>query len=228
MPLAMATTTGRVPYARRVTDRPAVENSNTMSVPSSANRMDQDFYLASRSARRVQMLRAAGYRFECLPADIPEQALPGETPVAFARRLALEKARAVHASRALPVIGADTDVALDGQILGKPRDRADAIDMLLRLSDRAHEVHSAVAVVSPERVEIEATCTQVVFGRIRRDEAEAYWDSGEPADKAGSYAIQGGAARWVREIRGSYSGVVGLPLYETVELLRRFGLEPRA
>lgn len=190
--------------------------------------MDPNFYLASRSARRVQMLREAGYRFTCLPADIPELAAPGESPAAFARRLALQKAMAVQPPLARPVLGADTDVAIDGDILGKPRDRADAIDMLLRLSNRAHEVHSAVAVVAGERQALEATCTEVVFGRVTRAEAEAYWATGEPADKAGAYAIQGGAARWVREIRGSYSGVVGLPLYETVDLLRRFGLEPGA
>lgn len=188
--------------------------------------MDQDFYLASRSARRVQMLREAGYRFACLPADIAEQAEPGESPAAFARRLALDKARAVRAPLPLPVLGADTDVAIDGEILGKPRDREHAVDMLLRLSNRAHEVHSAVALVAPGREEQDATCTQVFFGRISRAEAEAYWATGEPADKAGAYAIQGGAARWVREIRGSYSGVVGLPLYETVQLLARFGVVP--
>lgn len=189
--------------------------------------MEPDFYLASRSARRVQMLREAGYCFECLPADIPEQAAAGETPAAFARRLALEKARAVQPPRALPVLGADTDVAIDGEILGKPRDREDAIDMLLRLSNRAHEVHSAVALVGADREELDATCTQVLFGAISRAEAEAYWATGEPADKAGAYAIQGGAARWVREIRGSYSGVVGLPLFETVQLLARFRVVPR-
>lgn len=189
--------------------------------------MNPDFYLASRSARRVQMLREAGYSFECLPADVPEQAAPGESPDAFARRLALEKARAVSASRRLPVLGADTDVALDGAILGKPRDAADAVDMLLRLSNRSHEVHSAVALIgSDRRWEVTATCTEVFFGCIGRAEAQAYWKTGEPADKAGAYAIQGFAARWVREIRGSYSGVVGLPLYETVQLLRRFGVEP--
>lgn len=189
--------------------------------------MEPDFYLASRSARRVQMLRDAGYRFECLPADIAEQARPGESPAAFARRLALEKARAVRTPRALLVLGADTDVALDGEILGKPRDREHAVDMLLRLSGRAHEVHSAVALVGADREELDATCTQVIFGRISQAEAEAYWATGEPADKAGAYAIQGGAARWVREIRGSYSGVVGLPLYETLQLLARLGVESR-
>lgn len=192
--------------------------------------MSHDFYLASRSARRVQLLRDVGYRFECVPVDIAEQPEPGESPAAFARRMALDKAEAVgaHLGIAPPVLGADTDVSVAGEILGKPRDRADAIEMLMRLSGRSHEVHSAVALRLGEQHFISATCTQVLFGRITRAEAEAYWETGEPADKAGGYAIQGRAGRWVREIHGSYSGVVGLPLYETIELLRRAGVEPRA
>lgn len=193
--------------------------------------MDHDFYLASRSPRRVQLLRDAGYRFECLPADVPEVPRPRESPGDFARRMALDKAEAAQArvprELPLPVVGADTDVSVDGAILGKPRDRSDAVDMLMRLSGRTHEVRSAVAVCLGEAQFIVDTCTEVVFGRITRGEALAYWDTGEPADKAGAYAIQGHAGRWVREIRGSYSGVVGLPLYETIELLRRFGVAPR-
>lgn len=188
--------------------------------------MTHDFYLASRSPRRVQLLREAGYRFDALPADVAEVARAGESPSAFARRLALDKALAVQARArdALPVLGADTDVSVDGEILGKPRDREDAVAMLLRLSDRVHEVHSAIALVQGDARHLDSTCTQVVFGPVTRDDALAYWDSGEPADKAGAYAIQGLAARWVREIRGSYSGVVGLPLFETVQLLARFGV----
>lgn len=192
--------------------------------------MGHDFYLASRSPRRVQLLREAGYRFDCRPADVEELARPGETPADYARRLARDKAQAArrHLDRddARPVLGADTDVAVDGRILGKPLDRASAVDMLLRLSERGHEVHSAVAIDAGDRHWVDSTCTEVHFGRITRAEAEAYWDSGEPADKAGAYAIQGLAGRWVREIRGSYSGVVGLPLYETMQLLRRVGIEP--
>jgi septum formation protein len=193
--------------------------------------MDYDFYLASRSPRRVQLLRDAGYRFECVPADLPESVRDGESPADFARRMALDKAvaasgRNAGAAAPLPVVGADTDVSIDGRILGKPRDRDDAVDMLLRLSNRGHEVHTAVAVRRGAEQALDATCTEVVFGRITRAEAEAYWDSGEPVDKAGGYAIQGLAGRWVREIRGSYSGVVGLPVYETMALLRRFGVEP--
>ena len=188
--------------------------------------MELDFYLASRSPRRVRMLREAGLRFEARPADIDESARPQELPAEFARRMAQEKARAVSGSLGdgLPVLGADTDVAVGDRILGKPRDREDAVDMLLRLSGRVLEVHSAVALVRPGVCEVLTTCTEVLMGRIARVEAEAYWDSGEPADKAGAYAVQGGAARWVREIRGSYSGVVGLPLYETLDLLARHGI----
>lgn len=191
--------------------------------------MTQDFYLASRSPRRAELLRRAGFAFECLPVDVPEHPRAGESPLGFASRLALDKARTAMERTAAPrpVLGADTDVSIDGEILGKPAGRDDAVRMLLRLSDRCHEVFSAVAVAGPEGHVLGTTRTEVVFGRITRAEAEAYWDSGEPADKAGAYAIQGLAARWVREIRGSYTGVVGLPLYETIELLRRFGVTVR-
>lgn len=193
-------------------------------------RMDTHFYLASRSERRVQMLRHAGFRFGIVPADIDERALADELPADFAARMALEKALAIRArgdvDRSLPVLGADTDVALDGSLLGKPRDRQDAVGMLLRLSGRTHQVHSAVAVELHGRHRVVTTCTEVVFGPVSPGDAEAYWATGEPADKAGAYAIQGLASRWVREIRGSYSGVVGLPLCETVDLLRAFGVHP--
>lgn len=188
--------------------------------------MTPDFVLASRSARRVQMLHSLGYHFECRPADIDERAHAGESPQAFARRMALGKARALAATCTLPVLGADTDVSVDGQILGKPRDAEDAVQMLLQLSDRWHQVHSAVAVIGAAGEAVRETCTEVCFGRIDRDQALAYWQSGEPADKAGAYAIQGLAGQWVREIRGSASGVIGLPLYETVELLRSVGIAP--
>ncbi|MGQ0501034.1 MAG: Maf family protein [Panacagrimonas sp.] len=192
--------------------------------------MDNHFYLASRSERRVQMLRHAGFRFGIVPADIDERALADESPADFAARMALEKALAIRArgdvDRSLPVLGADTDVALDGSLLGKPRDRQDAVGMLLRLSGRTHQVHSAVAVELHGHHRVVTTCTEVVFGPVSPGDAEAYWATGEPADKAGAYAIQGLASRWVREIRGSYSGVVGLPLCETVDLLRAFGVHP--
>ncbi len=191
--------------------------------------------LASRSPRRAELLRQIGLRFEVQPADVPETPGAGQTPGEYALAIALAKARVVAEMNdaKLPVLGADTDVALGDEILGKPADRATALDMLARLSGRTHQVCSAVAVIhdpgttdsgSGARFDTVLSVTQVSFGTISADEATAYWDSGEPADKAGAYAIQGYAARWVREIRGSYSGVVGLPLYETVQLLARFGV----
>ncbi len=186
------------------------------------------FYLASRSPRRLELLLQIGLRPATLPADIQEIPQPGQTPADYALATALAKARAaaVIAPQPWPVLGADTDVVLDQRILGKPRDRDHAVAMLTALSDRWHEVNSAVALVSGTRAETRLTVTRVRFGAITAAEAAAYWASGEPADKAGGYAIQGYAARWVRQIEGSYSGVVGLPLYETCELLERFGVLP--
>ena len=188
--------------------------------------MSAQLYLASRSPRRAQFLRQLGLRFETLSADVPEQPAPGQHPADYALATALAKARAAAALAplALPVLGADTDVSIDGEILGKPRDRDDALAMLARLAGRTHEVCSAVVLIAGARMESALTLTRVSFGAIDAAQAAAYWASGEPADKAGAYAIQGHAARWVKSIEGSYSGVVGLPLYETCELLQRFGL----
>lgn len=189
--------------------------------------MTPQFYLASRSPRRLELLQQLGLRFEALPADIPEQPHPGEAAAEYARRMARDKARAAQqrAPLPLPVLGADTDVVLDGRILGKPQDRDDALRMLALLSDREHEVYSAVAMVQGARIETALSVTAVRFGPIAPEQAAAYWASGEPADKAGAYGIQGRGAMFVREIKGSYSGVVGLPLYETVILLREFGID---
>ncbi|MGH8456258.1 MAG: Maf family protein [Stenotrophobium sp.] len=190
--------------------------------------MTPQFLLASQSPRRQELLRQLHYHFELRPAGIPEQAQPGETSAHYARRLALEKARAAQAlaTTPLPVLGADTDVVLDGRILGKPCDRADALAMLAALSNREHEVYSAVAVVQGGREEVALSVTAVSFGEIAPEAAARYWDSGEPADKAGAYGIQGIGAQFVKAIRGSYSGVVGLPLYETVQLLKKFNITP--
>jgi septum formation protein len=189
--------------------------------------MQAQLYLASRSPRRAELLQQLGLRFDVLPADVPEQPSPGQAPADYALAVALAKARAA-AARAplpLPVLAADTDVSIDGRILGKPRHRDDAVAMLQELSGRTHEVCSAVVVLGGGRIESVVTMTRVRFGTIDAAAAAAYWESGEPADKAGAYAVQGGAARWVRSIEGSYSGVVGLPLYETCELLARFGVQ---
>ena len=186
--------------------------------------MSVQLYLASRSPRRARFLEQLGLRFEILTADVPEQPLPGQSPRDYALATAVAKAEAAArlAPLPLPVLGADTDVSIDGEILGKPRDRADALAMLERLSRRSHEVCSAVAVIAGGRRATAVTVTRVSFGAITAAQAAAYWESGEPADKAGAYAIQGYAARWVQSIEGSYSGVVGLPLYETCELLQAF------
>lgn len=184
-------------------------------------------YLASRSPRRADFLASLGLRFESLVAEVPEQPAPGQSSADYALATALAKAQAAaaRAPQPLPVLGADTDVSIDGEILGKPRDAADALAMLRRLSGRRHEVCSAVAVVHGARIETLSTTTAVIFGDIDEADARAYCDSGEPLDKAGAYGIQGYAARWVRRVEGSYTGVVGLPLCETAELLARFGVQ---
>jgi septum formation protein len=181
-------------------------------------------YLASRSPRRQELLRQVGVRFEVVEASVDERREPGQGPADYAVAMALAKARAARAAQALPVLGADTDVVIDDEILGKPRDRGDALAMLARLAGRTHEVYSGVAVVQGARAETALSVTRVSFGAITPAQAAAYWDSGEPADKAGAYAIQGLGARFVKNIEGSYSGVMGLPLFETVQLLAGFGI----
>lgn len=189
--------------------------------------MQPHLILASQSPRRRELLNQLGLRVQVCPADIDEGPKPGETAAEYALRIALEKARAgaVAAKAVLPVLGADTDVVVDGEILGKPASREQGIAMLRRLAERRHEVYSAVAVGLGDRWLSRLSVTEVHFGPISQAQAEAYWNSGEPADKAGGYGIQGLGGGFVREIRGSYSGVVGLPLYETCELLREFGIE---
>ena len=188
--------------------------------------MHPQLYLASRSPRRQELLRQVGLCFDVLPADVDERRAPGQTPADYAVAMALAKAAAARPPQRLPVLGADTDVVIDGEILGKPAGRDEALAMLARLSGRTHEVFSSVAAVLEGRAETALSVTRVTFGDIAPAQAAAYWDSGEPADKAGAYAIQGFGAQFVKEIHGSYSGVVGLPLYETLELLRRFGVTP--
>lgn len=189
--------------------------------------MHPQLYLASYSPRRQELLRQLQLRFELLPVDVSERREPGQSPAEYARAVSMAKAQAAvqRAALPLPVLGADTDVVLDGEILGKPSGRAAALAMLAKLSGRSHEVFSAVAVVSGPRAETALSVTRVTFGRISPAQAAVYWDSGEPVDKAGAYAIQGLGARFVKHIEGSYSGVMGLPLYETCELLHRFGVE---
>lgn len=207
--------------------------------------------LASASPRRRDLLAQIGVRFRVVSVAIDETPLPGEAPADYVRRLALAKARAGwNAARAggdpLPALGADTAVVIHpgpavpgGEILGKPRDRRDGLAMLARLSGITHTVMTAVALVGggqPDRPvsqsapdgplteAIRLCVSEVTFRTLTPQEMAAYWVGGEPRDKAGGYAIQGQAAVFVRHIAGSYSGIVGLPLYETAELLAEFAI----
>ncbi len=187
--------------------------------------------LASASPRRSQLLDQLGIAHVIAPADIDERMRAGEDPADYVRRLSYEKARAVaddpDRSQGLPVLGADTAVVLGQRVLGKPRDANDSLRMLEQLSARSHEVLSAVTLVGPHGNATRLARTEVRFRAIDAAEARAYWHSGEPCDKAGGYAIQGRAAAFVEWISGSYSGVVGLPLYETAQLLAAAGFMSR-
>jgi septum formation protein len=185
-------------------------------------------YLASGSPRRRELLTQIAVPFLTQIAPIDENALPGESPIAYVERLARAKAQAGLSALAdtegAVVLGADTAVVLDGRILGKPADRADALATLGALSGRSHEVLTAVALVSPGRLASRVVTSQVTFRALSQAEIEAYWASGEPQDKAGCYGIQGLAAVFVSQLQGSYSAVVGLPLCETAALLAEFAI----
>jgi septum formation protein len=184
-------------------------------------------YLASRSPRRLELLGQLGLRPALVAADVDETPAPGERPKDYVQRIALAKARAGVAALAKaparPVLAADTAVVVDERILGKPAGADDALAMLGLLSGRGHEVLTAVAVIG-RREQVRLSLSRVRFRDISPAEAAAYWASGEPGDKAGAYAIQGRGALFVAELRGSYSGVVGLPLFETAELLAAEGV----
>lgn len=187
-------------------------------------------YLASRSPRRGELLGQIGVTFAVLPSDVDESVRPDESPEHYVLRLAREKALvcaqrlAAKGHGNLPILAADTTVCIDGMILGKPEDDADAAAMLRRMSDRWHAVHTAIAVAQGNRVETALSSTQVEMARLTEAEIAAYIASGEPRDKAGSYGIQGLAGAFIRRIEGSYSGVMGLPVYETSLLLKQFGV----
>ena len=186
-------------------------------------------YLASRSPRRGELLSQIGIDYQVLPSDVDESVLSGEAPEHSVLRLARDKAlvcvqRIARDGLAdLPVLAADTTVCIDGMILGKPENDGDASAMLRRMSDRWHAVHTAVAVAQGDRVEVALSSTQVELAPLSEAEVAAYIASGEPFDKAGSYGIQGLAGTFIRRIEGSYSGVMGLPIYETAQLLKQFG-----
>jgi len=184
--------------------------------------------LASQSPRRAELLRNAGISFEIRPADVDESAREGEEPFEYVRRLAREKALAVLASapNGALVLGADTTVVVDGESLGKPLDAEDARRMLGRLSGRVHQVTTAICLARRSHngaavTEVESEVTEVEFSAISGPEIAAYVASGEPMDKAGAYAIQGGASRWIPRIQGCYFNVVGLPVARVCAMLAR-------
>ena len=183
-------------------------------------------YLASASPRRRELLTQIGVPYSLITANIDETPRPDENPEQYVQRLAREKALAglQVAGEDACVLGADTTVVLNGRILGKPADRDEGLTMLAGLSGSEHQVLTAIALASPQRCEVRLVASRVRFRPITPDEAQRYWDSGEPLDKAGGYAIQGWGAVFVSELHGSYSAVVGLPLCETAQLLDTFGL----
>lgn len=187
-----------------------------------AKRANLSLILASASPRRRDLLEQIGVRFRVRAADIDESVLPGESPAEYTMRVARDKARAVLASEGpeLPVLGADTAVILDDRILGKPVSREDAARMLSLLSGRTHRVYSAVAMaVNGQAVQQRLNITSVTFAELDEAWIESYIDTGDPMDKAGAYGVQGRAAERISRIDGSFSGVMGLPLYETSELI---------
>ncbi len=183
-------------------------------------------FLASQSPRRRELLEQIGVRYELLDVAVHEQVLPGEPALDYVRRVAREKAGAglmkVAAIANALVLGADTEVVLGERVFGKPADAIQAAEMLAALSGRRHQVMSAVAVLSAGREEELVCVTEVQFAELSEREIAQYIDTGEWRGKAGAYAIQGWAARFIERIEGSYSAVMGLPLFETAELLRRF------
>lgn len=179
--------------------------------------------LASASPRRAQLLRAIGVQFEVRPADVDEAPRGDETPQVYVERLALEKARAVAATRpAALVLGADTTVTVEGVILGKPADEAEAREMLQRLAGRAHEVLTGVALVRGCDSTVASATTRVAFAPMTFGDIHAYLETGEWHDKAGAYALQGRISRFVERVEGSYTNVVGLPVALVWDMLMRY------
>lgn len=189
-------------------------------------------YLASKSPRRSELLARLGLDFGLLDNDVPEHRAPGEPAEDYVRRVAREKAGAgllqvVGVANAV-VLGADTEVVLDDDVFGKPRDADDAAAMLRRLSGRTHRVISALSLVSASREAQAVSLSEVTFAELDDQDIETYLASGEWQDRAGAYAIQGRAQALISHLSGSYSGVMGLPLHETARLLRGFGIAAKA
>ncbi len=188
-------------------------------------------YLASASPRRRELLRQLGIEFEALPSNILEVRRAGESPADYVARVARDKAQFVarlvreRELPARPVLGADTEVVLDEEVLGKPRDRVHGLEMLRRLAGRTHEVLSAVCVLHRDVEHAALSTSRVSFGALTEAEIAQYWETGEPQDKAGAYAIQGRAAAFIVRLEGSYSGVMGLPLHETAGIFKKIGTQ---
>ncbi len=195
-----------------------------------AEEFPKRIYLASRSPRRQELLRQIGVSFVQISADIDESVVPGESPRDYVERMATEKAQAGLDSLAelsgdveqLPLLAADTSVVVSGDILGKPRDCEDSRRMLRMLSDNTHQVITSVAVTLADDLRVATSISDVTFAALDDDWIDHYWLTGEPQDKAGSYGVQGIAASVIKTISGSYYGVMGLPLYETTQLLKHF------
>jgi septum formation protein len=197
--------------------------------------LDRGIYLASRSPRRRELLAQIGVRYHLLlfrnrpdsPPDVDESMVPNEAADSYVERVARAKAEAgwklirLRNLPIAPVLAADTTVSLQGRILGKPANRKEAAEMLAALSGQRHEVLTAVALARDDQVDSLLSRSEVLFKKLSADEITHYVATGESDDKAGAYAIQGRAARFVMELRGSYSGVMGLPLYETAQLLEK-------
>lgn len=187
---------------------------------------DLKLHLASSSPRRREILADLGLNFTYAGVDLDESRRSGESVEQMAVRLAREKATAARPPKVeLPVLGADTIVVLNGRVYGKPGSKDEALEMLGALSGATHRVVTGVAVRLHDRTRTALSETEVEFREVRPDEALRYWQSGEPEGKAGAYAIQGAGGIFVEAIRGSYSGVVGLPVFETAKLLGEFGIE---
>jgi septum formation protein len=192
--------------------------------------MQPQLYLASLSPRRRELLRQIGVNHQVVSVDVDETPHPGEAAAEYVIRLALDKARAGYGALAAEdgddwVLAADTAVVADNEIMGKPADQAQALAMMARLSGREHKVLTGVALVG-KKEQSRLSVSHVSFRKVSTDEANAYWQTGEPADKAGGYGIQGLGAMFISRLEGSFSGVMGLPLFETAELLSIAGLAP--
>ena len=187
--------------------------------------MQPHIILASASPRRSELLKQIGISHRIMAVDIDETPFANESPLAYVERVAAEKSAACQAllNDNLPVLSADTSVICDGQIMGKPLDLDHAISMLSRLSGRSHQVYSAVSLRGDHHWQA-LSISEVTFKPLSTDEIIAYWQTGEPCDKAGAYAIQGLASTFIESITGSFSGVMGLPLYETAQLLAKQGI----